>query len=175
MIKQNKDGEPIFIPPTKILQELKYLHKELPAFCYSWAWEARCVCAFEKGEFIEAIKELKQIGCQKRCEVYAKKPILIGKRLFNVRLISYGASSPKKMFFGPNHLAHAFDKLMFDYVYIFLETPQKTAKKLQLLIQKAENAQNNRQIASFKESYKSLLGKEYEEQNMEEEQSEEQD
>lgn len=61
MIKQTKDGEPIFIPPAKILQELKYLHKELPAFCYSWAWEARCVCAFEKGEFIEAIKELKVI------------------------------------------------------------------------------------------------------------------
>jgi hypothetical protein len=38
---------------------LKYLHKELPAFCYSWAWDARCVCAFEKEEFIEAIQELK--------------------------------------------------------------------------------------------------------------------
>lgn len=43
------------------------------------------------------------------------------------------------MFFGPNHLAHAFDKLMFDYVYVFFETPQKTAKKLALLIQKAKH------------------------------------
>lgn len=38
-------------------------------------------------------------------------------------MISYGASNTKKMYLGPNHLAHAFDKLLFDYVFLFLETP----------------------------------------------------
>lgn len=43
-------------------------------------------------------------------------------RKFCVRLVSYGAPNPNKMYLGPSHLAHAFDKLMFDYVFVFLES-----------------------------------------------------
>ena len=34
------------------------------------------------------------------------------------------------MHIGPNELAHAFDKLLFDYVFAFLETSKQTAKKI---------------------------------------------
>lgn len=43
------------------------------------------------------------------------------------------------MYLGPNHLAHAFDKLLFDYVFVFLETPQKTEKKIKALLAKTNN------------------------------------
>lgn len=36
-----------------------FLHKELPSFVYSWAWEARCVNALEKDDWLEQISELK--------------------------------------------------------------------------------------------------------------------
>ncbi|KAM3127112.1 hypothetical protein pb186bvf_020790 [Paramecium bursaria] len=168
MIKQNKDGELIFIQPQKILQEIKFLHQELPSFVYSWAWEAKCVNALEKDDWLEQISELKvkfdsfikAAGFVKRCEVYARKPFQIGKRLFNVRLVSYGSSNRKKMHIGPNQLAHAFDKLLFDYVFAFLETPKQTAKKIQLLIERAEMRENYLQLEQLKQSQKELLGQE---------------
>jgi hypothetical protein len=53
MIKKNEKGEPIFIGPAKILNEVKYLHSELPSFCYCWIWEAKCVGAMEKSDYLE--------------------------------------------------------------------------------------------------------------------------
>ena len=49
---------------------------------------------------------------------------------FLVRLVSYGAPNAKKMYLGPSHLAHAFDKLMFDYVFVFLEKETLAKKKM---------------------------------------------
>ena len=63
---------------------------------------------------------------------------------FYVRLVSYGASNPKKMYLGPSHLAHAFDKLMFDYVFVFLEKEGLAKKKLVKMLEKAVKSENHR-------------------------------
>ena len=59
MIKLNQQGQPNFIPASRILKEIQFLHKETPAFCYGWIWEAKCVTALEKDDFAESIQELK--------------------------------------------------------------------------------------------------------------------
>jgi hypothetical protein len=53
MIKIGPSGEPLFIPGGKILKQIKFLHQEMPSFCYSWIWEARSVTALEKEDFLE--------------------------------------------------------------------------------------------------------------------------
>lgn len=70
------------------------------------------------------------------------------------------------MYLGPSHLAHAFDKLMFDYVYVFLEKEPTARKRMTLLLGKAKQTMNekyihhlptNRKMRLLERSMKELL------------------
>lgn len=74
-----------------------------------------------------------------------------------VRLVSFGAPNPRRMFLGPSHLAHAFDKLMFDYVYVFLEKEGVARKKMSVILEKAKKLNNTKKVTSIKKSMKELL------------------
>ena len=93
----------------------------MKSFAYSYLWEGKCVAALEKDDYVEHVNELKQVGCILRKEVYAKETLVINKKEYVVRLKSYGSQIKNKAFLGINPLAYAFDKLLFDYVYAFLE------------------------------------------------------
>ena len=93
----------------------------MKSFTYSFLWEAKCVAALEKEDYIENVNELKQVGCVLRKEVYAKETIIINKKEYCIRLKNYGSQIKNKAFLGINPLAYAFDVLLFDYVYVFLE------------------------------------------------------
>lgn len=79
--------------------------------------------------------------------------------------MSYGAPNTKKMFLGPSHLAHAFDKLLYDYVYVFLEKEATAIRKSGLILNKLKEKQNQKKVEQMKQSMRNLL-------NMSEEQIE---
>jgi len=42
------------------------------------------------------------------------------------------------MFLGPSNLGHAFDKLLFDYVFVFLEKKNLSIKKMNSILERAQ-------------------------------------
>jgi len=82
---------------------------------------------------------------------------LLADSKFFVRLVSFGAPNPRKMFLGPSHLAHAFDKLMFDYVYVFLEREVVARRKMAGILERARKTRNVRRERAIMKSMKELL------------------
>lgn len=73
-------------------------------------------------------------GIVKRSEVYCDNFFIIGKDKFAVRMESYGHFKRSKIVMGVNQLAYAFDVLLFDYVYLFLEREQEAMENIKKLI-----------------------------------------
>jgi hypothetical protein len=61
------------------------------------------------------------------------------------------------MYLGPSHLAHAFDKLLFDYVFIFLESEKLALRRLRTSLLKAKQNKNQRKITQVTTSLKGLF------------------
>jgi hypothetical protein len=61
------------------------------------------------------------------------------------------------MYLGPSHLAHAFDKLLYDYVYVFLEKEVAAVKKTRLILKKSQEKQDQKKVEQIQKTMRELL------------------
>ena len=80
---------------------------------------------------------------------------------------SYGHFKRKKLVLGVNYLAYAFEKLLFDYVFLFLEKDEEKVKKeladkIKKSMQKKKYIDTLRYIESLEKLFKEFNFDNYE-------------
>lgn len=84
----------------------------------------------------------------KHKDFFLETPVTIGNKPHYVRMESYGHSKPNRVIMGVNPLAEAFNILLFDYVYLYLEPYDKAVDQLTALIERNIAKENFRQAQS---------------------------
>ncbi|KRX05604.1 hypothetical protein PPERSA_12782 [Pseudocohnilembus persalinus] len=98
------------------------------AFCFTWDWEENKVVYLSVPDYAQQLQQIYEYKFVRRREIFSNQTLEIENETYYIRLESFGHSKKSKIILGPNKLAAAFDKLMYDYVYIFLETKEKANK-----------------------------------------------
>jgi len=92
--------------------------------------------ACEIEDYATELININEVGIAERCEVYSNHLFKIYERVYTVRMKSFGSVNQGRILLGINQLAYAFDKLLFDYVYIFLEEKNNAFSNMNKLVNK---------------------------------------
>ena len=123
---------------VKVRNQLKRAQQEQSQFCYKWDYLTKQVLGLSKQDYQIEILQLQIAGFVKRCECWVKDKYIVsqkskklsGSKFLNVRIESYGHSKRERITVSINPLSYAFNKLMVDYVFLFLENEEESRDKL---------------------------------------------
>ncbi len=140
---------------------LKQLIGKDASYCYTYDWECKELSGYSKVEYAEVLIGISEAGFVKRCEKYAKKPLVLrGKKKFYARLESYGHSKSGRVLFGVNPVAAALDRLLFDYVYVFFEEEAEARKNIKRKIDHAIKNERYREALALMDCNQELFREE---------------